>query len=131
MGYLDDNTPENSFAVVCSDLYKFRMVVNPGFATDLELQTLVREALPDVQEWQFSGRRFCPRTDRKIPQTVRPRIYAQNSRKIRQFEQRVVFAFHTTLQRSEVGALFDTKRINYTIVDEPTPLTQSVIIVVP
>ncbi len=131
MGYLDDNMPENAFAIVCSDLYKFRMIVNPGFASDLDLQQLVKEVLPDVQEWQFSGRRFCPRSDRRIPQTIRPRIYAQNSRKMRQFEERVFFAFGTALQRSEVGALFDTKRIKYTIEDEPTPLTQDVIIVVP
>jgi hypothetical protein len=103
MGYLNDNTPDSRFWVICPDIYPYRIIVDPGFASNLELSTIVKDVLPDVEDWQFSGRRYCPQPRRKQPRVIHPARYAQNSRKMRPRVERVVYAFHDTLQRQSVA----------------------------
>ena len=134
MGYLIDNTPIGRFSVFCTDLYPFRIIITPGFNSDRDLQTLVKDVIPDVEEWQFSGRRRCPLPKGKQSRIIHPATYAHNSRKMREFTELVVFAFHTAEQRSQVAARLDTQLIKYTIEDEPTPQTpveDDVFIIIP
>lgn len=118
MGHLDDNTPPGSFYVICQEVYPLRLVVYPGFASDQELSAIVKDVLPDVQDWQFSGRRY-----RLLPQphsrVIHPAGYAQNSRKMRTFQERVVFGFHSALQRDAVVARFSNLGYKFEIVNEP------------
>lgn len=132
MGYLTDSTPVGRNHVVCQDLYSFRILVEPGFASNQELQLLVKDVIPDIEEWQFSGRRFCPkpRLGTPINPVVHPSAYAQNSRKKRQFDEIVVFAFHTTLQRDQVAARLTTQGFKYSFQDEPTrPINDSTLVI--
>lgn len=138
MGYLTDNIPPGKNHAICQDLYIFRMIVTPGFKTDLQLSALIMDVLPDVEEWQFSGRRRCPIIPgrgkaRGVRRQIHPAAYAQNSRRMRPFTEEVHYAFHTELQRSQVAARFDVEGIKYKLMDEPTPSTaaQPVVIVLP
>jgi len=130
LGYLTDNTRAGSFGVICQDLYKFRVVIEPGFASDLDLRGIIKDVLPDIEEWQYSGRRRLPLTGGKLSRVVSPSSYALNSRKMRQFEERVIFAFHTEVQRDAVTARLTTRGFKFTIEDEPNPLSTNVVIIV-
>ena len=133
MGHLTDNTPTTRNWVFCQDLYQFRIIVNPRFASDLELQAIVKDVIPDVEEWQFSGRRFCrkPRRRAAINPVVHPAKYAQNSRKIREYDERVVFAFHTSLQRDLVTARLTSRGFKFQIEDEPSrsPINDNTLVI--
>lgn len=121
MGYLTDNIPPGKFWVICSDLYPYRIYVNPNFYSDRELQLIVEEVIPDVEEWQFSGRRFIPVTpNNKILRNIFPANYAHNSRKMRPYTEKVVFAFHTTAQRALVASRFSGLFLTYELENEPT-----------
>lgn len=135
MGYLDLVTPSNRNWVFCEDVYPFRIRVEPGFASDLELQTIIKDEIPDVEEWQFSGRRFTPRP-RVDPQNplISPSRYAQNSRKVRQFTEIVVFAFHSSLDRADAAARLTSEGFTFTLQDEPVSgsnTDQSLVIILP
>ncbi len=135
MGYLTDSTPSTKNWVICQDIYPFRVIINPGFASDLTLQMLVKSEIADVQEWQFSGRRRCarPRRGVSINPLVHPYGYAVNSRRVRPFDARVVFAFHTTTQRDTVTARLTNEGYSFAIEDEPARSINddTLIIVVP
>ena len=133
MGYLTDNTPPTSNSVICQDLYLFRIIITPGFASDTELQILVRDVLPDVEEWQFSGRRFSPGTPfGPKKRVIHPASYAHNSRKMRNFDERVVFYFHNEIQRQAVADRLTTQGFKFVLQDEPTPSNnETIVIVVP
>lgn len=125
MGYLTDNIPPGRNHAICQDLYPYRMIVAPGFKSDVELSSFVKDEIPDVEEWQFSGRRrspVVPATGRARPirRTVHPAAYAQDSRYVRPFSEEVHYGFHTTGQRAAVAARFDVERVTYRIVDEPS-----------
>ena len=115
MGYLSDNTPAGSNHVICQDLYSFRLIVIPKFASNIVLQSLVKDEIPDVEEWQFSGRRRCVGA-----RTTHPAHYAQNSRRMRPFTEEVVFAFHTESQRAQVGSRLTLEGFKFRLEDEPT-----------
>jgi len=127
MGYLADNISIYKNTVICQDLYLFRIIIAPQFASDLDLQILVKDVIPDVEEWQFSGRRQCPVRPlngkaKGAVRVVHPAAYAQNSRRARQFTSEVVFAFHTTLQRSQVAARLTNSSFKFRLEDEPISL---------
>ena len=133
MGYLTDNTPRTRNSVVCSDLYLYRIIVNPGFASDRELRTIIRDVIPDVEDWQFSGRRFCPvPRGNKIHRVIHPATYANNSRKMREYTETVVFAFRSTTIRDTAAARLASNGFSYTYQDEPTSSPgETVFIIVP
>lgn len=133
MGYLDLVTPDGRNWVICQDVYPFRIHITPGFASNLELQELVRELIPDVEEWQFSGRRFCPKGPLAPKNPVLSPCYAVNSRKIRQFDEIVVFAFHLPSQRDTVAARLTNEGFKFFFRDEPTPSSASsdIVVIVP
>ena len=136
MGYLTDNIPPTVFGAVCEDLYIYRVIIDPRFASDRELQQLVKEVIPDVEEWQFSGRRTrCPRSDGKQVRIVHPYGYSNRDRKTRRYLERVVFAFHTSIQRDQVTAQLSAQGFKYTIENEPTQITpeemEEVIVILP
>lgn len=140
MGYLTDNIPPGRNHAICQDLYKFRLIVGPrsaSFYSNVKLAGIIKEELPDIEEWQFSGRRRCPvvpARGKSQPnrRQIHPAAWAQNSRRMRPFIEEVVFAFHTEEQRSQVAARFDQERIRYRLEDEPTsgPNDQILVIVV-
>ena len=126
MGYLTDNLPPGRNNVICQEIYKFRIIAQPGFASNVDLQECILDVLPDVEEWQFSGRRRCPVVPgrgkaRPIRRVIHPSTYAQNSRRMRPFTEEVVFAFHTEDQRNQVAARLTNKRFKFRIEDEPSP----------
>ena len=121
MGYLSDNTPANKNWVFCEDLYKFRIRIDPRLQKDIVFQKLVKDVLPDVEEWQYSGRRLCPRPAAKPVNPIIFPDYAVNSRKKRQYTALVIFAFNLSSQRDAVAARLDTEGYNYSYEDEPTP----------
>jgi len=136
MGYLSDNIPPGKNYVVCQEIYKFRLILNPKFASNVALQQIVKNEIPDVEEWQFSGRRRCP-----VPQSrgksrsvagrqIHPSTWAQNSRRMRPFTSEVVFAFHTEAQRSQVAARFTQEGFKYRFEDEPTPGDNSQVVII-
>ena len=66
MGYLSDNLPPRREQIVeCPALYKLILRVRhrpPYFAqiaaeTDLTISLIVKSVVPDVEDWQYSGRR--------------------------------------------------------------------------
>ena len=139
MGYLTDNLPPGKNHVICQDLYPFRLIVNnlgshwtePRYVSDAELQLLVKDVLPDIEKWQFSGRRYRPKAVRRSPRIVHPARYAQNSRPMRAFHERVVFSFHTEPQRDAAAArLRNSGFRDLTYQDEPTPNPVEGIVVV-
>ena len=115
MGYLTDNTPDGRFWVFCPDIYPYRIIVEPGFASNIQLSTIVKDVIPDVEDWQFSGRRFCPQPRTKQRRVIHPASYAQNSRKMRPRIERVVYAFHDTLQRQMVADRLTNEGFNVTL----------------
>lgn len=122
MGYLFDNIPPGSNFVLCPDLYPYRLIVSPGFLTDSELRAIIRDEIPDVEEWQFSGRRRRPVPTpggRPPRRQIHPATYALNSRRMRPFIEVVHFAFHTSDQRAKVIARFVQERIKYEVYNEP------------
>jgi len=125
MGYLTDNTPPGKNYVICQDLYPYRIVINPGEKSNLTLQTIVRDELPDVEEWQFSGRRRCPvapsrgKSKGVYGRQIVPYGWALDSRRMRPFVEEVVFAFHTELQRSKVTARLTAERFKFRLQNEP------------
>jgi hypothetical protein len=136
MGYLSDNTPPGKNHVICQELYKFRVIIQPRFASNLTLQSIVKDELPDVEEWQFSGRRRCPapmqrgKAQSVAGRMIHPSSYAQNSRRMRPFTEEVVFAFHTETQRARVLARLDVEGFKYRIEDEPTPSSGGGIVII-
>ena len=126
MGYLSDNIPPGSNHAICQDLYKFRIIIQPGFASNVKLSQIIMDEIPDVEEWQFSGRRRCPIVPtrgkaRPARRAIHPASWAQNSRRMRPFTEEVVYAFHTEEQRAQVMARLDQEGFKYRIEDEPTP----------
>lgn len=120
MGFLTDSTPPNKNWVFCQDLYPFRIIVEPGFANNLTLQSIIKDEIPDVEEWQFAGRRYCPPARKGKPLSPKLNLrYAQNSRRVRPRDEFVVFGFHTTLQRDQVAARLTAEGYKYTYQDEP------------
>lgn len=124
MGYLTDNIPLGRNYALCQDLYSFRMVVQPGVLTDSKLSAIVKDEIPDVEEWQFSGRRRCPIVPSRgrakgIRRVIHPSSWAFNSRRMRPFTEEVYFAFRTAAQQSQVAARMDAERISYTIHNTP------------
>jgi len=124
VGYLADNIPLGRNTAICQELYPFRVIITPGFASNIVLQQLVLDELPDVEDWQFSGRRRCPvppsrGSARRIRRVIHPRGYAQNSRYVRQFTEEVVFAFHSTLQRDKVTARLTLEGFTFRLENEP------------
>lgn len=135
MGYLFDNIPPTVFGVECEDLYNFRLFVDPGLDDDPTIRGIVRELLPDVETWQFSGRRTrCPRTDRRQVRIVHPYGFSNQDRKTRQYLERVVFAFSTAILRDQAAARFTNLGYVVTIQDEPgntPPVEYDPIIIIP
>ena len=139
MGYLSDNIPSGSNHAICQDLYKFRLILNPKFASNVALAQIVQDEIPDVEEWQFSGRRRCPVVPRRgkaqsvAGRVIHPSSWAQNSRRVRPFTEEVVFAFHTEDQRDQVAARLTQEGFKFRFEDEPTPGDngQIVMIVIP
>jgi hypothetical protein len=121
MGYLFDNIPPGQNFVLCPDLYLYRLIVQPGFLSDFSLGAIIKDELPDVEEWQYSGRRRRPviSQGRVVRRQVHPATYAQNSRMMRPFSEVVHYAFHTPSQRAQVMARFDQERIKYEVYNEP------------
>lgn len=78
MGYIADHTtgpPPFS----CHDLYKWLLRVDPGFdLNDDAISALVVNEEPDVELWQYMGRRFIP-TDPPVPWVRKPRPEADYS----------------------------------------------------
>ena len=130
MGYLADNKTPKRFYVECEEIYPLRVIVKPGFASDADLRMLVKDVLPDVEDWQFSGRRYHskPVYGRKT-KGIHPATYAQNSRKIRDFDEEVVFGFHSTVQRDAVTARLANNGFSYKVEDDPTSMSEVVIVV--
>lgn len=60
MGFIADNTtgpPPYS----CHELYHWLIRVDPGFdKTDTRMDLIIADEEPDVELWQFMGRRFFP-----------------------------------------------------------------------
>ena len=135
MGYLTDNTPPGRNYAVCQDLYPLRVIVQPGSYSDVKLSGFVQEEIPDVEDWQFSGRRRCPRVpargkERSVGRVIHPAAWAQNSRRMRPFTEEVVYGFHSELDRAAVTARFDVERLTYRIEDEPSS-GQALVVVIP
>lgn len=130
MGYLRDNIRPRRFYAECEEIYPYRIIINPGFASDVELRTLVKDVLPDVEDWQFSGRRYLrkPVYGRKT-RGIYPSSYAQNSRKIRDYDERVIFAFHSTVQRDAVAARLTNNRFSYKFEDDLSSQNELLIVV--
>jgi len=125
MGYLTDNIPLGENSAFCQDLYVYRIIVQPGSLSDSALSSIVKDEIPDVEEWQYSGRRRCPIVPNRgkakgIRRVIHPAGYAQNSRRVRPFTEEVTYAFHTNDQRSQIAARFDVERISYRLEDEPS-----------
>jgi hypothetical protein len=124
MGYLTDNIPVGRNFAFCQDLYLYRLIVKPQFASDFQLSSFVKDEVPDVEEWQFSGRRRCPVAPptgraQSSRRQVHPATWAQNSRYMRAFTEEVFYAFHTEAQRAQVAARLDQERYSYRLVNEP------------
>jgi hypothetical protein len=135
VGYLSDNIPAGANHVICQDLYQFRIFIEPKFASDFKLASIVKDEIPDVEEWQFSGRRrnrAVPSrgSSRAIRRTIHPATIAQNSRRIRPFTEEVVFAFHTELQRTQVAARLTNEGFKFRLVDEPTSSAAGAMIII-
>lgn len=120
MGYLLDNVPPGQFYVLCADLYIFRLEIEPRFSTDRELMKKVKDVIPDIEEWQFSGRRRRPLSDGRQSRINFPINYAVNSRRMREFEDFVVFAFHTVEQRAAVATRLVNEGYTIKLLNEPT-----------
>ena len=126
MGYLGDNIPLGRNYAFCQDLYVYRIIVNPSFASDVALQQYVKDEIPDVEEWQFSGRRRCPVVPNRGKarsvqgRQIHPAAWAQNSRLMRPFTAEVVFAFHTEGQRDQVAARLTQEGFKYRFENEPS-----------
>ena len=126
MGYLTDNIPPGRNYAYCQDLYLYRMIVDPAFASDVKLQQIVQDEIPDVEEWQFSGRRRCPVVPSRGParkaqgRVVHPATWAEDSRLVRPFTAEVVFAFRTTAQRDQVGARMTQEGFKFRLENEPS-----------
>lgn len=120
MGYLSDNTPRTSWSVCCTDLYRYRLIIKPGYSSDLELREIVIDVLPDVEEWQFSGRRFwaLPRYGPRPDRVILPG-YGLRRQNVRVYDERVVFAFHTEEERQAVADRLTTLRYKYEFQTEP------------
>lgn len=93
MGYLFDNIPPGRIDVLCHDLYPFRIKVLPAFFETYEIQLQVKDVIPDVEEWQYSGKRPS--------------------------DGRLIFAFHTDVQRDAAAARFNTLGLNFIVENEP------------
>ena len=125
MGYLSDNIPLGQNYAFCQDLYLFRIILQPGYLSDVEITSIVKDEIPDVEEWQFSGRRRCPIIPargkaRAIRRVINPSSWAHNSRRMRPFTEEVHLAFHTTAQRAQVAARFNQERISYRLENAPS-----------
>jgi hypothetical protein len=123
MGYLFDNIPPGQNYVICPDLYRYRLIVKPGFLSDRELGAIIEDEIPDVEEWQYSGRRRRPVVQsgggRAPRRQIQPASYAHDSRRMRPFTEVVHYAFHTPDQRDQVTARLDQERISYEVYNEP------------
>ena len=102
MGYLAQNTPPTRHWAICEDLYPLRLTIVPKFSSDDGLAFIIKDVLPDVEDWQFSGRRFRLLSPFQQPNPLPSTAYAINSRKMRPREEFVVFAFHDLDQRTAV-----------------------------
>lgn len=137
MGYLTDNIPPGRNFAICQELYAFKIIIQPAFASDTALAGIIKDEIPDIEEWQFSGRRRRPVSGRgkakPIGRVLHPSTYAQNSRRMRPFTEEVVFAFHTEAQRLQVAMRLDVEGFKYRLEDEPTSSTggSMMVIVVP
>ena len=126
MGYLGDNIPLGRNYAFCQDLYPYRLILNPKFASDVKITGIVKDEIPDVEEWQFSGRRRCPvvpsrgKSRNARGRQIHPAAWAQNSRRIRPFTEEVVLAFHTENQRSQVAARLTQEGFTYRLETEPS-----------
>lgn len=121
MGYLFDNIPPGQNYVLCPDLYPYRLIVKPGFLSDRELGEIIKDELPDVEEWQYSGRRRRSVVSRStgVRRQVHPATYAHNSRRMRPYSEVVHYAFHTADQRDQVVSRLIQERIKYEVYNEP------------
>ena len=134
MGYLTDNITAGRNSAVCQDLYPFRIIAQPGFLSDSKISFIVKDEIPDIEEWQFSGRRQCPTVpsrgrSRPIRRVIHPSAYAQNSRLVRPFTEEVIYAFRSMGQQTQVSARFTQERISHRLEEEPG--NGQIIIVVP
>lgn len=103
-GYLFDRTTVKAPEVLCNDLYRFVLRVFPGFDSDAVLADILVEAFPDVQTWQYMGRRFCPLppAGRKSPRPVRPYVNYFPDGKVRPTQpDQVQYGFSTAALRDE------------------------------
>jgi len=106
MGYLTDNTPPRTNVADCLVLYIYGLRVIPGYYTADELGLMVKEVLPDVEDWQFSdARRVDPRR--------RPRSDSPTHLK-------VDFQFHREPDRSKVANYFTSKGLSWSIYNIPS-----------
>lgn len=120
MGYLFDNIPPTQFGVECESLYTYRIIIDPFLSSDKTLQELVEDVVPDVETWQFSGRRKrCPRTDGKQVRIIHPYGFSNQDRKTQQYLERVVFAFSTEVLRDQVAARLTNEGFQYTVQNGP------------
>ena len=124
MGYLADNIPVGRNSIICQEIYQYRIIVKPGFSADIVLQQIVLDELPDVEDWQFSGRRRCPvpqsrGSARRISRVVHPSGYAQDSRRVRDFTEEVYFAFRSSTLRDKVVARLTTEGYSFRVENEP------------
>lgn len=135
MGYLTDNIPPGQNFAICQDLYKFRIIIQPGSASDVKISGFIMDELPDVEEWQYSGRRRCPVVPgrgkaRPIRRKIHPASWAHNSRRMRPFTEEVVYAFHTEGQRDQVAARLTQEGFKFRLEDEPTPGDNGQIVII-
>jgi len=120
VGYLKDNTPPGKYWVICPEIYPYRLIVRPKFAKDDALCLIVKGVLPDVEDWQFSGRRYQPLPRLMQPRNIHPATSAIDSRAMRPRRERVVFAFHDIAQRAEVATQFTILGYRFELQNEPS-----------
>lgn len=119
MGYIADNTtglPPFS----CHELYRWLFRVDPGFdRDDVAIDAIIRNEEPDIELWQYMGRRFMPpnpprqwtRTPRVAADYSPPRYGAVRGRIA---VVRVQYSFANEPLRDRVAARLTAERYSIT-----------------
>ncbi len=73
MGYINDTVnPPAPYS--CHELYKWLLRVAPKFSTDDEMCSLVKDEEPDVEQWQYMGRRYFSKPNVQYTRTPRETV---------------------------------------------------------
>ena len=123
MGYLTDNTLPGKPFVECRDLYVYRLEVEPKFKETREVNAIVRDQVPDVEEWQFSGRRKCPPLPPIQVRRDTTRKVAEDSLFVRRFTEVIRYAFRTREQRDAVVVRLSNQGLVVRAIDPPAAVT--------